>query len=389
MSVAQLLQNAWQRQSKWLLLLRPLSALYQLGFVLNRSYAQHFKTAYKAPIPVMVIGNITVGGSGKTPLLIALVHYLQARGVRVGVISRGYGGTGPFPCLVAGLTAREVGDEPALIVQATQVPMAVGANRQAAIELLMAHHQLDLILSDDGLQHWALARDIEWIVLDLNRGLGNEKLLPEGFLREPTSRLVHASVIEHASQPRTEYFMQLQLGQPYLLFPSHLQRVQPLQSKNITSSSDIQVHSNPSTQNEDGSAPINIATQQQELHALQTLQNHAQFFDHQQPLHAVVGIGFPARFTQSLQALGILNFQSHVFNDHHCYQQQDLVFNDSASIITTEKDAVKLKALWLDEALAPTIWVLPVSAKLSHACYQLLDQQLSAQGIRLNSEAVL
>ena len=125
----------------------------------------------------MVIGNITVGGSGKTPLLIHLVDYLTEKGLQIGVISRGYGGKGPFPAYVDLNTLPEVvGDEPALIVQATGVPMAVGPNRQKSIELLLEKHALDLIICDDGLQHWALNRQIEWIVLDNNRGLGNQKL---------------------------------------------------------------------------------------------------------------------------------------------------------------------------------------------------------------------
>ncbi len=117
--------------------------------------------------------------------------------------------------------AAEAGDEPALIVQSTGVPMAVGPNRQAAIELLLASAKLDLIISDDGLQHWALGRQIEWIVLDQNRGLGNRKLLPEGYLREPAERLKTGTVIEHAFAPSTAMHMHLDAGQPYLLNPSH------------------------------------------------------------------------------------------------------------------------------------------------------------------------
>lgn len=154
MSAAQLIQNAWNNQAKWLIVLRPLSWLYRGGFILNKSlYKAGLKQSYTAPVPVMVIGNITVGGSGKTPLLIHLVRYLQNRNVRVGVISRGYGGKGPFPAYV-GLDsdADTAGDEPVLIVQSTGVPMAVGPNRQKSIELLLSKHALDLIICDDGLR---------------------------------------------------------------------------------------------------------------------------------------------------------------------------------------------------------------------------------------------
>lgn len=214
MSLAQLIQNAWNKQSSWLIALRPLSCLYRAGFLLNRNlYNSGFKQVYNASVPVMVIGNITVGGSGKTPLLIQLVNYLQQHNVKVGVISRGYGGNGPFPMLVtSGGQVAQAGDEPALIVQATSVPMAVGPNRQAAIELLLESSEIDLIISDDGLQHWALGRQIEWIVLDQNRGLGNKKLLPEGYLREPVERLETGIVIEHAHKPTTELNMHLETG---------------------------------------------------------------------------------------------------------------------------------------------------------------------------------
>lgn len=168
MSLAQTIQTAWNNQEKWLIVLRPLSWLYRFAFLMNKAmYTYRLKKIYTAPIPVMVIGNITVGGSGKTPLLIQLVKYLQSRGLSVGIISRGYGGVGPFPALVYKESSPEIiGDEPALIVQSTGVAMAVGPNRQSSIELLLQNYSLDLIISDDGLQHWALDRQIEWIVLD-------------------------------------------------------------------------------------------------------------------------------------------------------------------------------------------------------------------------------
>ncbi|WP_269914618.1 tetraacyldisaccharide 4'-kinase [Acinetobacter sp. HY1485] len=320
MDLAHIIQNAWNSQAKWLKLLRPLSFLYGVAFNYKKQqYLSGKKPIYTAPIPVMVVGNITIGGSGKTPLLIALVKYLQMHKIKVGVISRGYGGKGPFPTLVAGKTVLQVGDEPALIVQKTQVPMAVGANRQEAIELLLNHYQLDLILSDDGLQHWALARQIEWIVLDTQRGLGNQRLLPEGFLREPISKLKNSTVIEHNPKSTASLNMHLALGQPYLLH-----------------------------QGTDKFNPL-------------------EYF------HVVVGIGYPERFYKSLNILGLKNLIKHEFEDHHTYTSQDISFNDDLPIITTEKDAVKLKDLHCKHK----VWVLPVDAILSDACYTHLQQQLS------------
>lgn len=334
MSVAQLIQNAWNKQAKWLIVLRPLSWLYRGGFILNKSlYKAGLKQSYTAPVPVMVIGNITVGGSGKTPLLIHLVRYLQNRNVRVGVISRGYGGKGPFPAYV-GLDsdADTAGDEPVLIVQSTGVPMAVGPNRQKSIELLLSKHALDLIICDDGLQHWALERQLEWIVLDNNRGLGNEKILPEGYLREPKTRLQGSTVIEHAAQPKMPLNMHLTASAPYLLNEGMIKD-----------------------------------------------------FDANSDFYAVAGIGFPQRFYNTLEKMGIQHFQCHEFPDHFEYEIEDLQFEDSNPIITTEKDAVKiLPLLKQNPDFQREIWVVPVDAVLSSACYETLHQQLKQLGIQFD-----
>ena len=337
MSIAQHLQNAWQRQAKWLIMLRPLSCLYRGIFLLNKQcYQRGLKKSYLAPVPVMVIGNITVGGSGKTPLLIQLVSYLQSKQLRVAVISRGYGGRGPFPILVQSDSSPEiVGDEPCQIVQATGVAMAVGPNRQASIELLLQHAAYDLIISDDGLQHWALQRQLEWIVLDNQRGLGNGQLLPEGYLREPASRLAQGTVIEHARAPTQALNMHLAVAAPYLL--------------HTATSSDLTLSAN---------------------------------FDPKMTYSAVVGIGFPQRFYQTLQDMGVTQFQVHEFPDHHEYLIQDLNVASNNPIVTTEKDAVKLKMLLQQHPdFNCPIWVVPVSAVLSEACYQLLDQQLEQLGV--------
>lgn len=336
MSLAQVIQNAWNKQAKWLVVLRPLSWAYQAGSTLNQKlYHTGIKKSYHAPIPVMVIGNITVGGSGKTPLLIQLVNYLASLNVKVGVISRGYGGKGPFPAYVdLDALPETVGDEPCLIVQSTGVPMAVGPNRQQSIELLLQHHELDLIISDDGLQHLALDRQIEWIVFDSHRGLGNEKILPEGYLREPKTRLNTATVIEHSKQPLSALHMHLEVGMPYL------------------------------------------------LHGQDTL------FDPNQDFYAVVGIGFPRRFYDTLESIGVSQFQCHEFPDHYEYEMSDLDFDDGHPVITTEKDAVKLIPLLKKHPhFKRNIWVVPVEAVLSPACYTQLHQQLQQLQISLPEEA--
>lgn len=335
MSLAQQLQDAWNKQASWLKLLRPLSYLYRFGFLLNkRCYQWGLKRSYQAPIPVMVIGNITVGGSGKTPLLIQLVKYLQQQQVRVAVISRGYGGRGPFPARVTlDSHPRDVGDEPCLIVQSTAVAMAVGPNRQASIEMLLAEADYDLIICDDGLQHWALQRQIEWIVLDNQRGLGNAKLLPEGYLREPASRLAQGTVIEHALQPSSELNMHLEVAQPYLLNP---------------------------------------------------LDGQTEPFQAQEYYNVVVGIGYPQRFYHTLTSIGVTQFHCYEFKDHHEYDIADICFDDQSPIITTEKDAVKLLPLLKQYPdYQRQIWVVPVDAILSDACYQQLRQQLASFNITI------
>lgn len=328
MGLAERIQQAWRAQSAWLIVLRPLSWLYR-GVFLLQQYQQQ-KHAYRAPVPVIIIGNITVGGSGKTPLIIQLVKYLQQHQVKVGVISRGYGGQGSFPALVTAQSLPlAVGDEPTLIVQSTHVPMSVGANRQQAIELLLQHHpDIQLILSDDGLQHFALQRDIEWVVVDAERGFGNGKLLPEGFLREPLSRLKTVTVIEHQAQARTTLNMHLAVGQPFCLG------------------------------------------------------DHTQVFDVNQHYHAVVGIGYPERFFQTLQQLHV-KFTPCIFPDHHQYHVQDLQ-DIRLPMITTSKDAVKLQQLYKAQPeQLQQIWVVPVEAVLSEQCYTQLKAQLHALNIHL------
>lgn len=328
MSLADKIQQAWAQQSGWLLLLRPLSWLYRGVFLLQKN--SKLKTAYRAPVPVMIIGNITVGGSGKTPLIISLVKYLQQKNIKVGVISRGYGGQGEFPALVTmSSLASQVGDEPTLIVQQTQVPMAVGPNRQKAIELLLNHHRIDVILSDDGLQHFALQRDLEWVVVDAVRGFGNAKLLPEGYLREPLSRLQEVTVIEHRDPAKTELNMHLKAGQPFCLG------------------------------------------------------DNTQAFDGEMLYHAVVGIGYPQRFFNTLAQLKI-QFEPHIFADHHAYVKDDFLHLSEQKIITTAKDAVKLQELFVHQPeMLNRIWVVPVEAQLSDQCYTILNQQLKLLNLPL------
>ncbi|MGK0558979.1 tetraacyldisaccharide 4'-kinase, partial [Bordetella bronchiseptica] len=201
-----LLERQW-RQGGWLsTLLRPLAALTGLVVARKRNaYLTGARAAWRAPVPVVVVGNIYVGGTGKTPVVIEVVRQLQARGWTPGVVSRGYGvDVGAAPRVGQGqLAAADYGDEPALIARATGAAIAVHPHRPRAVQaLLRAHPGVDVVVSDDGLQHLALARDVEIVVQD-ERGVGNGRLLPAGPLREPAQRLADVdAIVTNAGRPR-------------------------------------------------------------------------------------------------------------------------------------------------------------------------------------------
>lgn len=326
-----------------LTMLAPLSVLYgAVGRVRKSLYVKDKLAKYYAPIPVMIVGNITVGGSGKTPLIIALVKYLQGKDINVGVISRGYGRAGSRPALVhESSTPKDVGDEPCLIVQNTNVPMAVGTNRGQVIDLLIKNYPtLQLIISDDGLQHYALHRDVEWIVVDGMRGFGNEKLFPQGFLREPLDRLAGATVIYHDSRDD-------RYDDNALLMHLAPSKIIPLLG-NSKSGNDKTLPS--------------------------------------QKVYAVSGIGYPTRFFKTLNELGF-DVAERAFGDHHDFTLDDLVDLTDLPIITTSKDAVKLRELASthpNHAVFDNIWVLPVQAVLSDSVYEEMDRVLNKLGVGCN-----
>lgn len=333
--------NAWQNNARWLKLLAPVSGIYQLVFKFKKNaYQTGQKTPYKAPVPVLVIGNITVGGSGKTPLIIAIAQVLQKKGLPFGVISRGYGGdTNKMPQLVKSDSLPfDVGDEPCLIVQKTGVPMAVCPNRQKACELLLSHYpDIRLIISDDGLQHFALHRDYEWIVVDVERGFGNQKLFPQGFLREPVDRLLGATVIYHYKNDDTAK----KSPHPLTMYLSPSPPVPLLSSPAALA----------------GGMPTLVP----------------------QRVYALTGIGYPKRFFETLQSLGYEVIER-AMSDHHLFRLSDIIQLSNYPIIVTAKDAVKLRTLLMDCAASDTlhplfgnIWVVEVEGMLSCPLLQLIE----------------
>jgi tetraacyldisaccharide 4'-kinase len=320
------LLQAWYHGHPLLGLLRPLESLYRL--VVKRRRAAFLAGAgaiYRAPVPVIVVGNITLGGTGKTPLILWLIEHCRDRGLRVGVVSRGYGARPPaFPWRVrAGQPAEQAGDEPLLIVQRTGVPLMIDPDRSAAVQALLAQECLDLILCDDGLQHYRLARDLELVLIDAARGLGNGRCLPAGPLREPVERLQSVDAVlcngNRLDSPS---------GYGYLLQPSAL---------------------------------VNLASGERA---------GLGHFPPGQAVHALAGIGNPQRFFTTLEQLDWRPVQ-HAFADHARYTAAGLQFAPPLPLLMTEKDAVKCRAF-----AAPDWWYLAVQAQPSAAFVSWFDQQL-------------
>lgn len=317
--LAQRLPRLWYRRSLALPLLPllPLSWLFR-GLVRFRRFLFRLGLlrSCRLPVPVVVVGNLTVGGSGKTPLVLWLVEALRAQGWRPGIISRGYGGSAEGVRVVApDSDSAAVGDEPLLLARRSRAPVVVGRDRVAAGQaLLAAHPECNVIVSDDGLQHYRLQRAVELVVFD-GRGGGNQQLLPAGPLREPMRRLNSVTaVVWNAPVPS-------------------------------------------------GALPVGVPPQfrmilsAQRFHALSDASCQCTADDLRgKRLHAVAGIGDPSRFFVQLAQLG-LEFEPHPFPDHHPYCPDDLAFAATGVLLMTEKDAVKCAAMNLGEA-----WVLPVSA---------------------------
>jgi len=321
------LQRQWFEQRRlmpalWLLL--PFNWLFILLAVLKGWLTR----PERLPVPVIVIGNITIGGAGKTPLTLWLAQQLKGRGLTPGIVSRGYGGNNSQPRMVGSTaSAAEVGDEPVLLARRSGVPVCVGRDRAAAGDLLLAGHpEVNIILCDDGLQHYRLARDVELSVFD-GRGAGNGWRLPLGPLREPLQRLLAVDAIICNGVPDDRLPPQVPLFEMRLVAGDFHRLDDPLQ---VCS---------------------------------------ADAFNGKK-LYALAGIGDPGRFFRTLEALG-LSFAPHPFPDHHAYSAADLAFAKDGILLMTEKDAVKCVALTAGET-----WVLPVAAELSPALIDLVMEKL-------------
>lgn len=344
MKLADRLVAAWYRPhlTPCTALLLPLTWVYVAMTALRRIlYRRGMLLATKLPVPVVVVGNIAVGGTGKTPLVIALVDALNARGWRPGVVSRGHGGSltrSTSGALVVTRYAdpRLVGDEP-LVMARAGIAVAVGRDRVAAARsLCTAHPDIDVIIADDGLQHYALLRDVEIAVFDAQRGLGNGRRLPAGPLREGVARLrtVNAVVITHGARDGTA----AALSATFLpaTVRAFVQTLEPGLFRRVN-------------------AP--------DVRAAAT-----RFVGRR--VHALAGIGYTDRFFATLATLKI-DAIAHAFPDHHWFTAADLAFPDAQAILMTEKDAVKC-ASFADARC----WYLPVRARVDSALIALVENTI-------------
>lgn len=335
------LAAAWYRKAVWLKLLRPISALFTL-LVKRRvlQQRQYRVDPSPLPVPVIVVGNISVGGTGKTPLVIALIEHLRKAGYTPGVISRGYGAQAPhYPYEVNPDSLPEQGgDEPCLIVRRTRVPLFIDPDRMSAARALLDAHHCDVLISDDGLQHYKMPRDIEIAVIDGARGLGNGRCMPEGPLREPPERL---SLVDWV----------VFNGQPVSALPTF-----------------------PSLQNEPTCMQLKPGSIWS-LHGSDTVA--ADQWLYARKVHAVAGIGHPDRFFDTLVSLGFEPVK-HPFPDHASYEKGQLEFEPKLPVIMTEKDAVKC----MSHAPADA-WALPVEACLEPRFLNVLLKQLAERSAQL------
>ncbi|MDX1432506.1 MAG: tetraacyldisaccharide 4'-kinase [Gammaproteobacteria bacterium] len=306
------LDSMWYGKSALSVLLAPVSWLYCAG-MRARSAAYHsgLFASGRVGVPVIVVGNLSVGGTGKTPLVVWITRYLESQGLRPGVVCRGYRGRAQkWPQQVrADSDPIMVGDEPVLIARTSGCPVAADPDRLRAARTLVSHVECDVLVSDDGLQHLAMGRDVEIAVIDGTRRHGNGRCLPAGPLREPVSRLDSVDlVVVNGAALGNEFGMRL------VTMPA-----ESLPQASIT-------------------RPLERFVGE--------------------PVHAVCGIGAPQRFFDTLEQAG-LTLIRHPFPDHHDFRAGDIVFDDSLAVLMTEKDAVKCRRF-----ADSRHWCVPVRAEL-------------------------
>lgn len=332
------LEQAWYSRKKWVWLLWPLMALFFIISSCRRYlYTAGFKTSTRpANCFIIVVGNISVGGNGKTPAVLAITEYLIEQGLRPGILSRGYGGSHKdYPHRVSpDDPAERVGDEPKLMGLRSGVPVVIDPDRARGAAYLVDELGVNVIVCDDGLQHYRLQRDMEIVVMD-ERRYGNGYLLPMGPLREGVWRLDTVAMILHnVVEPAHASLLGVSAQQyPMALVPAHF---------------------------------VNVADPTRRLSAKAFMAQNPQVV-------ALAGIGNPQRFFTTLASLGMQVDQTRVFADHHQFSAADV---PAQIVVMTEKDAVKMT-----DFAHPDCWYLQVSASLPRACYTQLSQHLQKAGL--------
>ena len=317
--------SSWYNKSLWLYLLYPFSIIFSYLTARRRNkYLKDQKKTYKSDIPIIVVGNITIGGTGKTPLVKYIASELKKLGYSPGIVSRGYGGKFKETLKVTNTTpVIETGDE-AQILAKLDMPFYIDRNRVRAVKKIVNDHDCDVIISDDGLQHYKMSRDIEIIVIDGKRRFGNNLTFPAGPLRESLNRLPTADFIINNGGPTSD--------NEYLM--------------NISPSKFVHLNSGKS-------------------YSIDDWPMHRQ-------VHAVAGLGNPGRFFDLLEKLGFESIK-HPFPDHHMFDESDIFYMDHLPIVMTEKDASKCKDFNNNK-----IWYLTIDADLNKNFISELDKKLNS-----------
>ncbi|WP_067100614.1 tetraacyldisaccharide 4'-kinase [Marinomonas atlantica] len=331
MSLEQSLTRSWYGSYGWTWALTPLLLLTVPVIQCKRKkyLAQRLSISYQSKLPVIIVGNITVGGTGKSPMVIALADWLKQQGYSPGIVTRGHKRSSDEVMLVGhSSSAADVGDEPLMLFRRSDCPVAVSTKRVQAIQALERLEHVDVIISDDGLQHYAMDRNIEIVMVDAKRGLGNNMLLPVGPLREPASRLNHADYIfSIGDEPKldiTQHYFHGKLALNRLVHIKDKARTRPLTDLGCKSWT------------------------------------------------VVAGIGNPARFLETLEGYGLPhNSTNHFFSDHHHFMRSDLL--PFESVIMTEKDAVKVEGFANSE---DDWWFVAAELELPLEFTRQLDEQI-------------
>ena len=361
------IERAWYHKALWLYALWPLHWLFTKLAARRRKLLSAKASSW--PVPVVVVGNISVGGTGKTPLLIALVAHLQNQGINPGVVSRGYGSKSEdFPVNVTADTAvEESGDEALLIARHCGCPVVIDPDRVAAITCLLDQHSVDVVLCDDGLQHYAMARDIELIVVDAERQFGNGLCLPAGPLREPLSRLGEADLIIVNSTKAMAAEVRATLlsnGVSCLSSVEKQSSWQPVQEKKKTEYRDSAQGFEMTIEPD---CFINVLSRERRPYGGAPFKMGSR-------LQAVSGLGNPERFYSVLDELPH-QVSRYSFRDHHWFRKEDfdaLGLDDIQPIVMTEKDAVKI-----EHFARNNFWYLSIRCRLSENLLAAFDRCLA------------